>query len=189
MLMLNKIFVFCLLAFAFCLSSLAQNPREVISLNRGWLFHLGAASPSITVSQAESEGWKTINVPHDFQIEQPWVAPAADEKADNSDAGANIRSRLSARGFKEMGEGWYVRSFTPKAEDKGRRALLDFEGIMYVGDVYLNGNKVGGTDYGYLGFEIDVTDMLKWTLPRCAYHLYRCPDILQPPPSLYHHEG
>ena len=28
---------------------------------------------------------KTIDVPHDFQIEQPWVAPSADEKADNTD--------------------------------------------------------------------------------------------------------
>ena len=162
-----KIFAFCLLAFAPCLSptAFAGNPREMISLNRGWLFHLGTASSDITVSQAEAEGWRTINVPHDFQIEQPWVAPAADEKADNSDAGANIRSRLSARGFKEMGEGWYVRSFTPKAEDKGRRALLDFEGIMYMGDVYLNGNKVGGTDYGYVGFEVDVTKLLKFGEP------------------------
>lgn len=136
--------------------------RKTVSLNHGWRFHLGSASASITTTQAESEGWKSINVPHDFQIEQPWVAPAADEKADNSDAGANIRSRLSSRGFKEMGEGWYVRSFTPAIEEKGHRALLDFEGIMYVGDVYLNGQKVGGTDYGYVGFEIDVTKLLKF---------------------------
>lgn len=140
-------------------------PREIVSLNRGWMFHLGSASASITPSQAENEGWKTINVPHDFQIEQPWVAPSSDEKADNSDAGANIRSRLSARGFKEMGEGWYVRSFTPSAEDKGRRAILDFEGIMYVGDVYLNGNKIGGTDYGYVGFEVEVSKLLFWGQP------------------------
>lgn len=139
-----------------------DTPRKAISLNRGWRFHLGSASASITAAQAENEGWRTINVPHDFQIEQPWVAPNADEKADNSDAGANIRSRLSSRGFKEMGEGWYVRSFTPAIEEKGHRALLDFEGIMYVGDVYLNGQKVGGTDYGYVGFEIDVTKLLKF---------------------------
>lgn len=139
-----------------------DTPRKAISLNRGWRFHLGSASASITTAQADNEGWRTINVPHDFQIEQPWVAPSADEKADNSDAGANIRSRLSSRGFKEMGEGWYVRSFTPAIEEKGHRALLDFEGIMYVGDVYLNGQKVGGTDYGYVGFEIDVTKLLKF---------------------------
>ena len=39
--------------------------------------------------------------------------------------------------------------------------LLDFEGIMLVGDVFLNGERIGGTDYGYVGFQIDVTKKLK----------------------------
>jgi beta-galactosidase len=33
---------------------------------------------------------------------------------------------------------------------------------MYVGDVYLNGERIGGTDYGYVGFEIDVTRKLSF---------------------------
>ena len=134
--------------------------RLVENFNRGWFFKLGKQSANITV--AEASDWQRINVPHDFQIEQPWVAPAADEKADNSDAGANIKSRLSSRGFKEMGEGWYVKSFTPSADKKGKRILLDFQGIMYVGDVYLNGKRIGGTDYGYVGFEIDITKELRY---------------------------
>jgi beta-galactosidase len=40
--------------------------------------------------------------------------------------------------------------------------LLAFEGIMLSGDVWLNGNKIGGTDYGYLGFESDITDIIKY---------------------------
>ena len=137
--------------------------RDTISLDRGWMFRLGEDKETMTMTEAtEANGWHAVNVPHDFQIEQPWVAPDASEKADNSDAGANIKSRLSARGFKEMGWGTYVRSFTPKAENRGRRALLDFQGIMYLGDVYLNGKYIGGTDYGYVGFEIDVTDKLKY---------------------------
>ena len=88
---------------------------------------------------ADDRHWRTVDVPHDFQMEQPWVAPAADEKADNSDAAANIKSRLSPRGFKEMGVAWYRYHLTPADRLKGRRLLLDFEGIMYVGDVYLNG--------------------------------------------------
>lgn len=70
---------------------------------------------------------------------------------------ANIRSRLSARAFKEMGQGWYRKTFTAPEDWKGKRVLLDFEGILLVGDVYLNGERIGGTDYGYLGFECDVT--------------------------------
>ena len=134
--------------------------REVVSLNRDWRFKAGAAQPTTTM--AEAADWQRINVPHDFQIEQPWVAPGADERADNSDAGANIKSRLSSRGFKEMGEGWYVKTITPDASKKGQRVLLDFQGIMYVGDVYLNGKRIGGTDYGYVGFEIDITKELKY---------------------------
>lgn len=140
----------------------AQTVRKVININRGWFFHSGESTPSITTEKAKADGWKLVNVPHDFQIEQPWVAPDASEKADNSDAGANIKSRLSARGFKEMGGGWYVKTFTPASEDKGKRCLIDFQGIMYLGDVYLNGKRIGGTDYGYVGFEIDITKALRY---------------------------
>ena len=152
------ILFFSLLTFQLSL----QAQRDTLSLNRGWMFRHGKCESTITSSQATPDkGWRTINVPHDFQIEQPWVAPDASERADNSDAGANIKSRLSARGFKEMGEGWYVKTITPSAELKGKRLVLNFEGIMYTGDVYLNGQHIGGTDYGYVGFEIDVTRLLK----------------------------
>ena len=125
--------------------------RSVQCLNFGWEFRLN------------NEGeWRNVDVPHDFQIEQPWVAPSADEKPDNTDVAANIKSRLSSRGFKEMGKGYYRMHFTPAAELKGQRVLLDFEGIMYTADVLLNGQHVGGTDYGYVGFEIDLTDNLKY---------------------------
>jgi len=106
--------------------------------------------------------WRKVNVPHDFQIEQPWVAPSADEKADNTDVAANIKSRLSSRGFKEMGKGYYRLHYTPAKALEGQRVLLDFEGIMYTADVYLNHKHVGGTNYGYVGFEIDITDELAY---------------------------
>ena len=32
---------------------------------------------------------------------------------------------------------------------------------MLVADVFLNGKRIGGTDYGYVGFELDVTKELK----------------------------
>lgn len=82
---------------------------------------------------------------HDFQIEQTW-----DESAGG------------ARGFKAMGTGWYRKHFKANPAWKGKRVLLDFEGIMLVGDVWVNGRKVGSTDYGYLGFETDITDLLKY---------------------------
>ena len=135
------------------LNAFAQ--RSVESLNFGWEF-------SREIVNGQYVNCKSIDVPHDFQIEQPWVAPEAGDTGDANDPAANIKSRLSSRAFKEMGKGYYRLHYTPAPELKDRRVLLDFEGIMYTADVLLNGRHIGGTDYGYLGFEIDITDNLKY---------------------------
>ena len=139
----------------------AAQQRVEQSLNFGWLFKAGDVADGAQTT-ANDQDWRKVDVPHDFQIEQPWVAPDASEKADNNDPAANIKSRLSSRAFKEMGVAWYRYHLTPADSLKGRRLLLDFEGIMYTGDVFLNGTRIGGTDYGYVGFEIDVTDKLRF---------------------------
>ena len=139
------------LLFTLLTSLTVSAQRMTECLNFGWEFRLN------------DEGeWRKVNVPHDFQIEQPWVAPSADEKADNTDVAANIKSRLSSRGFKEMGKGYYRLHYTPAKELEGQRVLLDFEGIMFTADVYLNHKHVGGTNYGYVGFEIDITNELDY---------------------------
>lgn len=135
--------------------------RQVENLNWGWRFQAGDV-PGAGQPLFDDTRWREVDLPHDFQIEQPWVAPASDEKADNTDVAANIKSRLSSRGFKEMGQGWYRYHLTPDASLKDKRVVLDFGGIMYVGDVYLNGERIGGTDYGYVGLEVDLTGRLRW---------------------------
>jgi len=139
----------------------ADSVRTTVDMTFGWRFHAGDTTGAAAVATKDG-AWRLVDLPHDFQIEQPWVAPDAAEEVDNSDPGANITSRLSGRGFKEMGKGWYRYHLTPHDSLRGRRLLLDFAGIMYVGDVYLNGELIGGTDYGYVGFEIDVTNKLRF---------------------------
>ena len=139
----------------------AASVRTAVDLTFGWRFHVGDTTGAAALATKDG-AWRLVDLPHDFQIEQPWVAPDAAEKVDNSDPGANITSRLSGRGFKEMGKAWYRYHLTPHDSLRGRRLLIDFGGIMYVGDVYLNGELIGGTDYGYVGFEIDVTNKLRF---------------------------
>ena len=147
---MKKIFLLLLFTIHYSLfTSFAQRSEQKI--NFGWEFRLN-----------DEGSWKKVNVPHDFQIEQPWVAPAADEKADNTDVAANIKSRLSSRGFKEMGKGHYRLHYTPSKSLEGQRVLIDFEGVMYTADIYVNMKRVGGTNYGYVGFEIDITNELKY---------------------------
>lgn len=134
---------------------------ESLDFNFGWKFHYG---DSIVYSETtyNDSAWQSINLPHDFQICQPWVAPDPDERPDDSNQMANIASRLSSRGFKEMGIGWYRKSFQADPSWKEKRVLLDFEGIMLTGDLFLNGERIGGTDYGYLGFEADISDKINY---------------------------
>ena len=151
--------IYGIVSMMLCVSENAFSQRDTITID-SWQF----SRSSLNVSDATQQHgtWKNVIIPHDFQIEQPWVAPSNDEHADNSDQAANVKSRLSARGFKEMGIGWYRRVFTPTQDWNGRRLVLEFGGIMLVGDVYLNGERIGGTEYGYVGFGIDITDKIKY---------------------------
>ncbi|NDV84386.1 glycoside hydrolase family 2 TIM barrel-domain containing protein [Bacteroides sp. 51] len=134
--------------------------RSIQNINLGWKFHAGDLPDGANLALDDSL-WQNVDLPHDFQIGQPWVEPDPTETGSLNPA-ANTRTRLSARGYKEMGTGWYRKTFVPHLSWKDRKVLLDFEGIMLVGDVWLNGMKIGETNYGYLGFEIDITKYLRF---------------------------
>ena len=138
---------FILLSFLVLQSVLVfaqEQPRVSQLFNFDWKFRAGDLKEAQLVTY-DDDNWRVLDLPHDFQIEQTW-----DESAGG------------ARGFKAMGTGWYSKHFKANPAWKGKRILLDFEGIMLVGDVWVNGRKVGSTDYGYLGFETDITDLLKY---------------------------
>ena len=158
---MKKILLFLFVALSAVTLSAQNEPRRIENLDFGWKFHLGDI-PNGEGINIDDTNWRTVDVPHDFQIEQPWVEPVTGENVNGKDEASNVVSRLSARAFKEMNIGWYRKVITPDAGMKGKRVVLDFEGIMLVGDVYLNGQRIGGTDYGYVGFDIDITKLLKY---------------------------
>ncbi len=116
--------------------SLDAGARQKVNLNLGWEFHRGDSV------------WHRVDLPHDFQVDQPWVEPDAGERASSSDGAANVKSRLSARGFKGMGRGGDRYNFVAPDSLKGKRVMKAFEGIMLAGDAWLNGKRIGGSDYG-----------------------------------------
>lgn len=118
--------------------------RQSHLFNFGWKFHFGEAKDAYQPNYNDT-GWRVLDLPHDFQFELPW-----DEAGDR------------ARGFKAMGEGWYRKTFKASPDWKDKKVSLDFEGIMLIGDVWLNGNLVGSTEYGYVGFDIDITKHLNY---------------------------
>jgi beta-galactosidase len=118
--------------------------REEQNFDFGWKFHYGDAKGAEALNYDDSE-WQKLDLPHDFQIEQPW---------DKSAGGA--------RGYKEMGRGCYRKTFFADPSWKGRKVFLDFEGIMVYGDAWLNGEKILSIDYGYLGAQADITERLNY---------------------------
>ena len=119
-------------------ASVAGVSAVEIDFNDGWEWRYGG----------EKE-WRAVDLPHDFMIESPW------------DESANHTQRV----FKPLGEAFYRKSFAYDPAWEGKRVLLDFGGIMFFGDVKVNGKKVAETEYGYLGIEADVTEHLKKDAP------------------------
>ncbi len=57
---------------------------------------------------------------------------------------------------------WYRRAFRVPADWQARRVVLRFEAVNYRAKVWLNGNLLGEHRDGFLPFEFDVGDTLRW---------------------------
>ncbi|WP_316765755.1 glycoside hydrolase family 2 TIM barrel-domain containing protein [Pedobacter frigiditerrae] len=145
---ITKILFLALATTFFSTSLLAQNNTDQIRVNQlfnfDWKFKAGDIPNAQNVNFSDND-WRKLDLPHDFQFDQPW------------DKNAN-----KGRGFKTLGVGWYRKTFKADPNWKGKQIALDFEGIMLSGEVWVNGKKIGATPYGYLGFEADIADEIKY---------------------------
>ena len=116
--------------------------RATDLLNTGWRFQRDPdAALDASAAAFDDSAWQTVRVPHDWAISGPF-SPDSDGST----------GKLPWRGV-----GWYRTVFTPAADDAGRRVYLDFDGVMASPEVFINGRRAGGWDYGYLGFRVDAT--------------------------------
>jgi len=118
--------------------------RRVENFNRDWKFAKGAQAGAEAADFNDS-AWQRVRLPHDWAISGPYE-PQGDAHT----------GKLPWRG-----EGWYRKSFTLPAKDAGKRVYLDFDGVMAMPTVYVNGQQAGGWDYGYVSFRVDATPFVK----------------------------
>ncbi len=142
----------------------ADLPREHLSLDANWKFHLGDDWPdalhlenSGTGSGPASEGfadayWRVVNLPHDWAVELPF-----DWAADGS------------HGFKTLGGkyptnsvAWYRRTFELPKADEDKRIWLTFDGVFRDATVWVNGWCVRHHEGGYYPFREDITEVLHY---------------------------
>jgi len=142
----------------------AESPRERLSLDANWKFHLGDDWPdalhlenSGTGSGPASEKfsdtfWRELNVPHDWAVELPF-----DWAADGSHGFHTLGVK-----YPTTSVAWYRRTFDLPKEDEGRRIWLTFDGVFRDATVWVNGWCVRHHEGGYYPFREDITDVLHY---------------------------
>ncbi|HEX7569411.1 MAG TPA: glycoside hydrolase family 2 TIM barrel-domain containing protein, partial [Verrucomicrobiae bacterium] len=139
----------------------APSPREHLSLDAGWKFHLGDDWPgALRLDKAGSSGgpaaekfgdsaWRGLDLPHDWAIELPF-----DKNADGSHG-----FKAVGPGFAKNSIGWYRRTFELPKEDDGKRIWLTFDGVFRDATVWVNGWLIKRHEGGYNPFREDITDV------------------------------
>ncbi|HEY4330755.1 MAG TPA: glycoside hydrolase family 2 TIM barrel-domain containing protein [Phycisphaerae bacterium] len=126
-------------------SDLAQSPggeaREFL-LNKDWRFIL-ADTPGAEMPDFKDAAWRTLNLPHDWSIEQPFDQNLA-----------------SGTGFLPGGIAWYRKHFTLPLPLRDKNITVRFDGVYKNAAVYINGYKLGQRPSGYSSFEYDLTPYL-----------------------------
>jgi beta-galactosidase len=156
----------CLLAALFALTTgnAQAGERVTLSLDRGWLFHLGdVPMPEIrghgmsyhngkagsgwgaAAPMFDDSAWRKVDLPHDWAVEGPF------------DPAAN-----AAQGYRPRGIGWYRRHLKIDEAARGQHFALQFDGIATHSTVWINGHIVNRNWSGYNSTQIDITPYLQY---------------------------
>jgi beta-galactosidase len=142
-------------------ASAADSPREHLSLDANWKFHLGddwpdalhldkaGASSGPAAEKFSDQSWRSLNLPHDWAIELPF----------DKNASTSHGFRPVGPGFPKNSIGWYRRTFALPSTDSGKRIWLTFDGVFRDTTVWVNGWLVRRHEGGYYPFREDITDV------------------------------
>ncbi len=104
-----------------------------------------AAEPQLDenrfLPQFDDNGWRQLNLPHDWAIEGPFSQDLPGETGK----------------LPWPGVGWYRKHFTLAESDSGKSIFLDIDGAMSHSAIWLNGKLLGGWPYGYSSFRVELT--------------------------------
>lgn len=109
----------------------------------------------------ENPQWQNVTIPHDWAISGHFdknidMQIVAIEQNGEKEATEHT-GRTGALPY--IGTGWYKTTFSTNSNYE--RTLISFDGVMSQPRVYVNGQYVGGWEYGYTPFIIDITPFVK----------------------------
>jgi len=118
--------------------------RNIQNFNFDWKFFSGDVAEGKNPA-LDDKGWRNLDLPHDWSIEGPF-------SRDNS----------SCTGYLPGGIGWYRKTFTMPAYERGRKVFIYFGGVYNNSEVWINGKYLGKRPNGYISFQYDLTPYLNF---------------------------
>jgi len=115
------------------------SPRRELNFSTGWMF-IPKDVPGVERLEFDDDAFERVSVPH-----------------------ANIltpHETFDQDMFRFVS--WYRKHFQPAESYRGKQVLVEFQGVMTVADVYLNGRLLGHHEGGYSPFTVDLTPALKF---------------------------
>lgn len=125
---------FLIIALALPLSAVE---RQRLNFNGSWLLNVGDTKDAYKVSFDDS-CWGKVTLPRAFNEKEAFKVSIE-----------NLTDTIV----------WYRKHFNVK-ETEGRKFFIEFEGVRFGADVWLNGKKVGYSDNGVMAFGFDLTPYL-----------------------------
>jgi len=138
--------VIIFLIFSSACSQKKEQARLTEDFTEGWRFYLGDDSLASQLQYNDSQ-WRILDLPHDWSIE-------ADFSGNNP--------ATPGGGALPGGIGWYRKEFTIVKSDTDKKVFIDFDGIYWNSQVWLNGKLLGERPNGYISFRYDLTPYLKY---------------------------
>src|SRR4051812_18067633 len=130
--------MYTLACLFFISHAIAQpNTNGIINFDENWKFYRGAFQGAER-AKIDDANWRRVDLPHDWSIE--------DVPGSQSPFLQTAISQVSG-GFTTGGTGWYRKTFAVPASDKGKRVIIQFDGVYMNADVYLNGQHLGNHPY------------------------------------------
>ena len=112
-----------------------------------WKFTLSDSIADYSSTNMDDSGWRTLNLPHDWSIE--------------SDFSKDYQATPGG-GALPGGIGWYRKTFTVDKANEGQKIYIDFDGVYWKSEVWINGVSVGKRPNGYISFRYDLTPYIKF---------------------------
>lgn len=160
--MKGYIFLTGLILFITSCSTNTDQTRSVTLLDTDWKFINQEVIDGANL-ETNTENWEAVSVPHDWAIKGPFDMEIDKQLVKVTQDMEKVAKERTGRtgALPHIGIGWYRKTFTHPEFEKGKKALLVFDGAMSDAHVYVNGQKVGNWPFGYNYFHFDITDYLK----------------------------